>query len=139
MIDPVDREFRTIDEQLREGELDLSYWAGAGVYKLEWQTDSDIENTSEVSYLFDTAEYYNSGTEVMTLSKADEAWMKNRMDGGMNRYLKYDEERGVATAAARPENITDIVDIVGTLEQWDELQDERDVLWTHLNSAEVGK
>ncbi len=127
-----DRDYRPIEAQIRDKDLDLSYWPELEVFNIEWKTDADIENTSDLTYLFNNERYYNAGTEVITVSQADEAWMKNTVDGRMNRYLKYDESRGIASASAKAENVTDIVEIVGALEGWDGLQDERDELWSQL-------
>lgn len=128
-----DREYRPIEAQIRDKDLDLSYWPESEVFNIEWKTDADIENIAQLTYIFNNERYYNAGREVITVSQADEAWMKNTVDGSMNRYLKYDESRGIASASAKAGDVTDIVEIVGTLEGWDDLQDERDELWRQLN------
>ena len=131
MVEP-GRNLRTIDQQLELGGLDLEYWEEAGEYVLQWATDADIENATKFEQRFGNVEYYREGNRVATASQADEAWMENRRP--VRRYFKYDAERGLAIAAAEQEAVTEITEIVGTLEGWNQSQDRRDELWQLLNA-----
>lgn len=128
----IENDFRDIEQQLEDGDLDMNYHFQFELYKLEWHTERPLENCRNIRVDFGQVDFYDSDRPVATAEQADDVWMRKKKGGKMKHYFSYDEEKNRATAAAHKDEVFPFVNMVADFEQWDELSDKRDQLYILL-------
>lgn len=131
----IDNGLTGIEEQLEEQDLDLAYNTQFELYKLEWLTETPLENCRDIREDFDQVDFYHFGDTVPTVEDANDVWMRKEQNGKMEHYFSYKEEIGRATVAVHNGEVLPFVNMVADFEQWDELSDKRDQLYILLSEA----